>query len=74
VIRAVDADAVDATFEATMATVRRPRALRCSCDNCGAHVIAMAGSCTLGGSCANCGGYELSIITHEQSPLALAPA
>jgi diguanylate cyclase (GGDEF)-like protein/PAS domain S-box-containing protein len=36
--------------------------VRCVCEDCGAHVRAIASSATLGGSCINCGGYRLSVV------------
>jgi hypothetical protein len=39
--------------------------VRCLCTHCGAHVIGLLGH-TLGGSCENCGSYEIH-------PLASSP-
>ncbi len=53
------------------AVVERPHALhitRCSCDYCGAHLLATQGLATLGGQCPNCGGQEFSLILARQDP------
>jgi hypothetical protein len=44
------------------------RQVRCVCLGCGSHVIAQAASATLGGSCGNCGSYELSPVPVSATP------
>jgi hypothetical protein len=42
----------------------RPHMVRCSCDRCGAHVLAVV-SWRVNGCCGNCGGYELTPLDAE---------
>ena len=43
----------------TAAKLHVPILVRCACLTCGAHVEARVGMATVGGSCPNCGGYDL---------------
>ena len=57
--------------DAGMALVRmdplpRPSRIRCSCDDCGAHVLAEVAFATLGGSCSNCGSYQLTPVSSHR--------
>lgn len=35
--------------------------VRCVCRDCGAHVHGIASTNTLGGSCPNCGSYQIAV-------------
>ena len=52
------------------------RFVRCSCDHCGAHLIARSGF-RLAGFCENCGSYEITQIavepTHASADRGAAP-
>jgi hypothetical protein len=50
----------------------RPHMVRCSCDHCGAHVLAVV-SWRVNGVCGNCGGYELTPLEVEPLRSAGAP-
>ena len=38
------------------------REVRAACARCGAHARALMGLATLGGTCPNCGGVDLTVI------------
>lgn len=44
--------------------------VRCECGRCGAHVIVRA-ALTIGGSCGNCGSYELTPVTVAPAPIPI---
>ena len=55
---------VSMKIEASPRPQVRPGLLRCSCDRCGAHVIARS-AFRIAGFCENCGSYEITPIAPE---------
>jgi hypothetical protein len=62
----------------TLSSPPRPHDIRCVCDHCGVHVLAVV-SWRVNGCCGNCGSYELTPLEPESEqgghgPRELAPA